>query len=279
MQHDETVRRTIDEDQRQQLLQSLSTTLTTSPTTSTHQQYETDCFRSVGYLPLNTNPPTADAQRIFSRRLREKYRDFPLCSFYYNQSALYDYRIRQQMLNNEISRVHSTQYLAIKKMLLNFLLQALGDRSDMAHSVEGRVPFLDHHLVDYVNHLPTRMKLKFVQGQLLEKYVLKQAARPYITDEVYRREKHPFLAPPTCLDRNSKIYQYIQETLHSQEMKDLAFIFDLDAVQDSSNRLHRQQEQGNQALSRREAVLLESYYLTLCSYVTLKKRFNVKQDG
>ena len=183
------------------------------------------------------------------------------------------------MFKDEISRVHSTQYLAIKRMLLNVLLQALGDRSEMAHSVEGRPPFLDHHLVDYVNHLPTRMKLKLIDGKLWEKYVLKQAARPYITDQVYQREKHPFIAPPTLLDPESKIYQYVQDTLHSQEMKDLAFMFDLEAIQENLDALHRQQKQINQSLSLREAVILESSYLMLCSYATLKKRFNVKQDG
>jgi asparagine synthetase B (glutamine-hydrolysing) len=47
-----------------------------------------------------------------------------------------------------------------------------------------------------------------------EKYFLKEVARPYVTDEVYQREKHAFLALPTFLNRNSKTYQYMQDTLN-----------------------------------------------------------------
>jgi asparagine synthase (glutamine-hydrolysing) len=64
----------------------------------------------------------------------------------------------------------------------------------MAHSIEGRLPFLDHYLVDYVNHLSTNVKLKLMNGKLFEKYILKQIARPYVTNEVYQREKYPFVA-------------------------------------------------------------------------------------
>ena len=40
------------------------------------------------------------------------------------------------------------------------LLTVLGDRAEMAHSIEGRLPFLDAPLVEYVNQLPTSVKIK-----------------------------------------------------------------------------------------------------------------------
>src|SRR5262249_26562960 len=41
--------------------------------------------------------------------------------------------------------VHQSLYLWSKTMLPGYILTILGDRMEMAHSIEGRVPFLDHH--------------------------------------------------------------------------------------------------------------------------------------
>ena len=40
------------------------------------------------------------------------------------------------------------------------ILTFLGDRMEMAHSIEGRVPFLDHHVAHYAARVPISMKLK-----------------------------------------------------------------------------------------------------------------------
>jgi asparagine synthase (glutamine-hydrolysing) len=41
-----------------------------------------------------------------------------------------------------------------KAFLGRIILNQLGDRADFANSIESRVAFLDHHLVEYVNTLP-----------------------------------------------------------------------------------------------------------------------------
>ena len=46
--------------------------------------------------------------------------------------------------------VNQSLYVWAKTMLPNYILSNLGDRMEMAHSVEGRLPFLDHHLVEAV---------------------------------------------------------------------------------------------------------------------------------
>ena len=43
-------------------------------------------------------------------------------------------------------RLHQGLYVNSKTHLANFILSFLGDRMEMAHSIEGRVPFLDHHV-------------------------------------------------------------------------------------------------------------------------------------
>src|SRR5207249_244183 len=52
------------------------------------------------------------------------------------------------------------QYLESAIFLSQYLLSSQGDRMGMAHSVEGRFPFLDHRLVEFCNRLPSRLKLR-----------------------------------------------------------------------------------------------------------------------
>ena len=95
----------------------------------------------------------------------------------------------------------------------------LGDRMEMAHSVEGRVPFLDHHVVELVAIMPVPQKIR----GMTEKFVLREAARPCITDTVYRRQKHPFLSPPATLDPTERLSQIMQDTLRGPVMASLPF--------------------------------------------------------
>lgn len=105
--------------------------------------------------------------------------------------------------------VNQSLYLWTKSMLPNYLLNMLGDRMEMAHSIEGRVPFLDHHVVELVKSLPISLKIR----GMTEKYILREAAKPVLTDTVYRRQKHPFFAPPTGLDPTGRLTQLMQDTL------------------------------------------------------------------
>src|SRR5262249_61609956 len=56
--------------------------------------------------------------------------------------------------------VHQALYLWGKTQLPNYVLAMLGDRMEMAHSVEGRVPFLDHHVVEVVRDLPVAQQIR-----------------------------------------------------------------------------------------------------------------------
>ncbi|XP_044715665.1 asparagine synthase domain-containing protein [Hirsutella rhossiliensis] len=64
-----------------------------------------------------------------------------------------------------------------------------GDRAEMSHSIEARTPFLDHSLTEYVNSLPPSTKLSAPRRAIVEKWILREAVRPFVTDEVYRRRK------------------------------------------------------------------------------------------
>ena len=115
--------------------------------------------------------------------------------------------------------VHQSLYLWAKTVLPGYILVNLGDRMEMSHSVEGRVPFLDHHVVELIRSMPVRQKIR----GMTEKFVLREAARPFITDTVYRRQKHPFLSPPATLDQTGRLSQIMQDTLRGPTLACLPF--------------------------------------------------------
>ncbi len=65
------------------------------------------------------------------------------------------------------------------------------DQMSMAASIESRVPFLDHHLVEWVAALPDRMKLR----GYTTKHVLREAMRPHLPPEILDRKKMGFPVP------------------------------------------------------------------------------------
>jgi asparagine synthase (glutamine-hydrolysing) len=83
-------------------------------------------------------------------------------------------------------------YTDCKLWLPDNLLER-GDRMTMGASVEGRVPFLDHELVEYAFSLPANMK---VRG-FARKYVIKQIARRYLPAQLVDRPKVGFRLPLT----------------------------------------------------------------------------------
>jgi asparagine synthase (glutamine-hydrolysing) len=94
------------------------------------------------------------------------------------------------------ARVDQSLYLWCKTALAGYILRTLGDGMEMAHGVEGRVPFLDHRLFEVARSLPMPLK---IQGGTVEKWGLREALRGLLPEEVRTRQKHPFLAPPFCL--------------------------------------------------------------------------------
>lgn len=115
--------------------------------------------------------------------------------------------------------VNQSLYLWSKSHLPNYILRTLGDGVEMAHSIEGRLPFLDHKVVELVAQMPISLKI----NGLTEKYVLREAARPFITDNLYRRQKHPFLVPPSSFRPQGPLHQLLQDTLRSSVMAAVPF--------------------------------------------------------
>jgi len=82
------------------------------------------------------------------------------------------------------------------------------DRMSMAHSIETRVPLLDHKLVEFAATIPPEMNLR--NGTT--KYVLKQAMRGILPDGIIDRPKHGFAIPLGYWFRG-KLGAYVRDLL------------------------------------------------------------------
>ena len=91
---------------------------------------------------------------------------------------------------DEPSLLQKIPYLEMRLRLSEHLLMRV-DKLTMAHSIEARVPFLDHDVVDFATRLPPSYKLSDAVG----KKVLKKAAEPYLDHDLIYRQKQGFGAP------------------------------------------------------------------------------------
>ncbi|KAJ7229998.1 asparagine synthase-domain-containing protein [Mycena pura] len=114
-----------------------------------------------------------------------------------------DARIRENSMTGFWHPLNVSMYYTSKSFLGRFILNPVGDRSDMMHSVESRPAFLDHHVVNYVTSLPPSLKIRPIAGDspgkwhMVEKWILRQAVRPLVTEEIYLRKKVAFNPPPS----------------------------------------------------------------------------------
>ncbi len=115
--------------------------------------------------------------------------------------------------------VHQSLYLWSKTVMAGYILTMLGDRMEMAHSIEGRVPFLDHKLVELIASQPVNQKIR----GMTEKYVLREAVKDVITETVYKRQKHPFLSPPATLNPDDTFQTFVQDMLRGETMRAIPF--------------------------------------------------------
>lgn len=91
--------------------------------------------------------------------------------------------------NDRVTLLNQIHYLQIK-LILPYLLDR-ADRLSSAHSVELRVPYCDHRIIEYFFSLPVEQR--YVEGQ--EKYTLRETFRNALPKEVYERKKSVFPYP------------------------------------------------------------------------------------
>lgn len=82
------------------------------------------------------------------------------------------------------------EYLDMRTYLVDDILTKV-DRASMAHSLEVRVPMLDHQYIEWISGLPAGLKLKGQTG----KYILKKSLQPYLSEDILYRKKMGFSVP------------------------------------------------------------------------------------
>ncbi len=91
--------------------------------------------------------------------------------------------------NGQSTTLDRLLYADMKTYLVELLMKQ--DQMSMAASIESRVPFLDHHLVEFAAGLPTRMKLRCQTT----KRILRAAVRDILPTEILTRKKMGFPVP------------------------------------------------------------------------------------
>jgi len=125
-----------------------------------------------------------EKHRVLGAGLRQHFEG------YSSAEALRPYRERFLEKAWEPSDLHWMSYLDLNLRLPELLLMRV-DKMTMATSLEGRVPFLDHHFVQLALSIPTEVKLR--NGEL--KHILKKAVRGVIPDSLIDRKKQGFGVP------------------------------------------------------------------------------------
>ena len=159
--------------------------------------------------------------------------------------------------------INISSYLWIKSALCNYILSTLGDGCEMAWQVEGRLPFLDHQLFEYSSRIPVDLK---IMDFVMEKYCLREAMHNYISDEVYKRHKNAFQAPPLTLFFSKEINERINGMLLSGSLQKLGFI-DMKKLQNLLNFLP--------SSDRNTQTVYEPVIMLLLTMTKLSERFGL----
>jgi asparagine synthase (glutamine-hydrolysing) len=107
--------------------------------------------------------------------------------------------------NKNLHPLQATQYLDLKTFLAELVLTKV-DRASMAHTLEVRVPFLNHELVEFMFSLHPDVYYK----KNTQKFILQEILKAQIPAEILQRPKQGFVGPDKA---------YMETTLYEQFLR------------------------------------------------------------
>ena len=161
--------------------------------------------------------PSEERDRLFSKSFKRELQG-------YRSSEVFERHLDGKRFEDPL---RMAQYLDFKTYLPGDILTKV-DRASMAHSLEVRVPFLDHEFVGWTARLPTAMKLRGGSG----KDVLKKALEPVLPREVLYRSKMGFAVPLDIWFRGS-LEERIASSLGGSVLADSG-VFDVSMLDEIS---------------------------------------------
>ncbi len=212
----------------------------------------TNVRRLLGFVPgwmETASALSGKMHALLAEDFLQTFKGHDGCRSFFN-----DIDVRGQLIGRD--PLHQSLYLWSRTRLPNYILTLLGDRMEMAHSVEGRVPFLDHRLVEVMRAQPVTQKIRGTT----QKYVLREAVRDLITETVYRRPKHPFLSPPLTLNPQGRFGVLLQDMLRGAVLASMPF-FDQKKVVGVLDSLHTVDESSRVANDQALMMILSACVL------------------
>ena len=89
------------------------------------------------------------------------------------------------------------------------------DKNTMAHSLEIRLPFLDHNLIELAFRVPPRLKNNGLRDKIIERKI----AAKLLPRQVTHRKKNPFFLPMEFFFEHPQIRRLIGETLNEDQVR------------------------------------------------------------
>lgn len=191
------------------------------------------------YLDMSSKQGQSYLEAFFGVGLREPdaphFSHLPRWTTTSSCKVFFSDGIKNQLKNNAVDNLMGTwpatinqwhnfnkaQYIEAKTLMSGYLLCSQGDRMLMANSVEGRFPFLDHHVIEFANKIHPNLKMKVLN----EKYILKKAMKNYLPESIIKRYKQPYRAPDIPAFITSGSAEYTNDLL-SRDMIDKYGYFD-----------------------------------------------------
>lgn len=122
--------------------------------------------------------------------------------------------------NQKLDVLHRSMDLWQNTVLPGYILTALGDRAEMANSVEARLPFLDQELHAVMQGLSSEAKFNHWEG----KVVLRRAMVDRVHPDIISSRKSPFMSPPVIRHgRSAAMKNYMGDVFSSSMLDDQEF--------------------------------------------------------
>jgi len=129
------------------------------------------------------------------------------------------FRERMRPIVSGLDSLSAAQYIEATTLLPCYILAAQGDRPIMANAVEGRVPFLDHRIVELATRIPSKIRMR----GLTEKFALRQAVKDLLPEDICQRTKQPYMAPESKSFLVDGAPEYVQELLSQDVVEEYGY--------------------------------------------------------